>query len=84
MACLTQSLGYPLRVIRLCLTHAHPDQIGGAQAICAATGCHVLAHAAHRTWIEDVAQQVWERPVPGFHQLVGGSVPVDVTLAPQI
>lgn len=61
----------------LVLTHSHPDHVGGARAIQAMTGCSVLAHPAERAWIEDVALQARERPVPGFERLVGGSVPIN-------
>lgn len=67
----------PGEISHLVLTHAHPDHIGAARAIKAATGCTVLAHPAERAWIEDVELQSRERPVPGFHVLVGGPVSVD-------
>lgn len=60
----------------LVLTHAHPDHVGGAAALQRASGCSVAAHAAEQRWIEDVACQARERPVPGFGALVGGSVPL--------
>ena len=63
------------------LTHSHPDHIGGARAIKAETDCIVAAHSGEKLWIEDVDLQSRERPVPGFHSLVGGSVGVDRTLA---
>ena len=44
------------------------------------SGCAVAAHAAEKTWIEDVDLQARERPVPGFKSLVKGSVPVDLIL----
>jgi glyoxylase-like metal-dependent hydrolase (beta-lactamase superfamily II) len=64
----------------LILTHAHPDHIGGAFRVQKASGCTVLAHAAERLWIEHTELQFQERPVPGFHELVGGNVAVDRTL----
>lgn len=67
-------------VTTLLLTHSHPDHIGGAAALRRASGCRVLAHPAERAWIEDIAVQQAQRPVPGFATLVGGSVPVDGTL----
>ncbi len=70
----------PEEISRLILTHAHPDHIGAAAAIKRISGCTVAAHAAEKAWIEDVELQAKERPVPGFHSLVGGSVPVDRTL----
>ncbi len=58
-------------------THSHPDHIGATRAIKEATGCMVAAHPAEKAWIEDVDRQAKERPVPGFHSLVGGSIVVD-------
>lgn len=70
----------PQEISMLILTHAHPDHIGSAAAIKRITGCTVAAHASERAWIEDVALQAKERPVPGFCDLVGGSVEVDRVL----
>jgi len=61
----------------LILTHAHPDHIGSARAIKAAADCTVAAHPEAQDWVEDVELQFKERPVPGFHTLVGGSTSVD-------
>jgi hydroxyacylglutathione hydrolase len=61
----------------LLLTHAHPDHLGGAQALCAACRCQVHLAAAERAWAEDTARQKRERPVPGFDELVEGPVRVD-------
>lgn len=71
----------PDDVSLLVLTHSHPDHIGAAEAIKQRTNCVVAAHAAEKQWIEDVELQAKERPVPGFHSLVGGSVEVDRILA---
>ncbi len=70
----------PKDISRLILTHAHPDHIGAAKALKSISGCAVAAHAAEKTWIEDVDLQARERPVPGFKSLVKGSVPVDIIL----
>lgn len=67
----------PAEISLLILTHSHPDHLGGARAIRQSTGCAVAAHAGERAWIEDVNLQCTNRPVPGFHSLVGGPVPVD-------
>jgi hydroxyacylglutathione hydrolase len=67
----------PSEITLMILTHSHPDHIGAAGAIQRLTGCSVAAHPAERVWIEDVALQNRERPVPGFATLVGGSVLVD-------
>ena len=71
----------PEEINLLVLTHSHPDHIGAARAIREKTGCVVAAHEAEKKWIEDVDLQSKERPVPGFHALVGGSVPVERSLA---
>ena len=70
----------PEEIDVLVLTHSHPDHIGAAKVIQEKTGCVVAAHGAEKRWIEDVDLQSRERPVPGFHTLVGGSVPVGRTL----
>lgn len=72
-----ESIGRGREVARLLLTHSHPDHVGAARAIRAATGCAVLASAAERDWIEDTDRQALERPVPGFNTLVGGPIKVD-------
>ena len=64
-------------VAGIVLTHGHADHIGAAKALGAATGAPVYAHPAERSWIEDTDTQAKERPIPGFHQLVGGSVRID-------
>lgn len=69
--------GAPGDVIAILLTHSHPDHLGAALVIRAETGCLLAAHPAERAWIEDVARQERERPVPGFRELVRGSVPLD-------
>jgi glyoxylase-like metal-dependent hydrolase (beta-lactamase superfamily II) len=76
-----EGIGRSREIRRLLLTHSHPDHIGAARAIHAATGCSVLASEGERGWIEDTERQLTERPVPGFHSLVGGPVAVDALLA---
>jgi glyoxylase-like metal-dependent hydrolase (beta-lactamase superfamily II) len=61
-------------------THSHPDHIGATRSIKAETGCSVAVHPAEKAWIENVELQAMERPVPGFHSLVGGPVAVDRVL----
>ena len=70
----------PEEISKLILTHSHPDHIGAARAIKMISGCTIAAHAAEKSWIEDVDLQERERPVPCFKSLVGGSVHVDQTL----
>jgi glyoxylase-like metal-dependent hydrolase (beta-lactamase superfamily II) len=67
----------PAGVATLVLTHSHPDHIGGAPSLQAATGCSIAAHPAERAWIEDPGLQARERPVPGFDTLIEGPVRVD-------
>jgi len=67
----------PEEITKLVLTHSHPDHIGAALALKMVTGCTIFAHPGEKNWIEDVELQFRERPVPGFHTLVGGSIPVD-------
>lgn len=63
------------------VTHPHPDHIGGLKSFQSATGCRVAAHPDAVAWTTDVDRQFRERPVPGFHTLVEGSLPrVDVLL----
>jgi len=71
----------PREISTLVLTHSHPDHVGSARAIREAVGCEVWAHAGEKDWIEDTERQLRERPVPGFHDLVGGPVPVGRVLA---
>ncbi len=71
----------PSEIGLIILTHSHPDHIGSARAIKVATGCSIAAHPAERAWIENVGLQSCERPVPGFADLVGGSVPLDLELS---
>lgn len=77
-----RSIGRDIAEVELvCLTHAHPDHIGGASEIQAASGCRFVAHVADKPWIEDVARQKRERPVPGFDTLVAGPVTVGFPIA---
>ena len=67
--------------IALCvLTHAHPDHMGGALGVRKAVDCKIAAHVDEVAWVEDVDLQFEERPVPSFHDLVEGSVKVDLHL----
>lgn len=70
----------PEEISTVIQTHSHPDHIGATRTIKELTGCTVAAHKAEKAWIEDVELQFGERPFPGFHSLVGGSVEVDRTL----
>jgi len=70
----------PQEISMLILTHSHPDHMGAARAVQMASGCEIAAHAAERAWIEDINLQFGERPVPGFHSMVGGPVRVSRVL----
>ena len=59
------------------LTHAHPDHIGALKTIKETTGCQVFIHSTEKYWVEDIQKQYSERPVPGFFDLVEGSVKID-------
>lgn len=59
------------------LSHSHPDHVGSAARIKELTGCKILAHHAEKKWIENIATQEKERPVPGFSTLVDRSVTID-------
>lgn len=59
------------------LSHSHPDHIGSAAKIKEATGCRVIAHKKEQHWIENIALQNQQRPVPGFFNLVSQSVDID-------
>lgn len=67
----------PKEVASLILTHSHPDHIGSARSIKDQIDCTVFAHKLEQEWIEDTEQQFKDRPVPGFQNLVEGSVAVD-------
>jgi hydroxyacylglutathione hydrolase len=62
------------------LTHTHPDHIGALKVIKDETGCKVGVHKEEREWVENIDKQFSERPVPGFHNLVGGSCKIDFLL----
>jgi hydroxyacylglutathione hydrolase len=66
----------PDSIEHILLTHGHVDHIGSARALCEATPARVHAHPAERHWIETIEIQAKERPVPGFHGLVGGDVTI--------
>lgn len=70
----------PEEISQIIFTHSHPDHIGAARAMKMISGSTIAAHAAERSWIEDVDLQERERPVPGFKSLVAGSVNVDQIL----
>lgn len=70
----------PEEISTIILTHSHPDHIGSSRSIKELTGCRVIAHSGEKEWIENVDKQFADRPVPGFHSLVVGSVTIDRTV----
>jgi hydroxyacylglutathione hydrolase len=67
-------------VTTILVTHSHPDHIGSLKTLAEACPCTVAAHRLEQAWIEDVALQARQRPVPGFESLVAGSVRLDQVL----
>jgi glyoxylase-like metal-dependent hydrolase (beta-lactamase superfamily II) len=59
------------------LTHSHPDHIGAARFIQQKSNCSVYALKNELDWITNTELQFQQRPVPGFRNLVSGSVTVD-------
>lgn len=68
---------HPKEISAVLLTHAHPDHIGGCQAIMKVSLAWFYAHPADKPWIEDVERQYQERPIPNFFELVEGPVIVN-------
>ncbi|THB74592.1 MAG: MBL fold metallo-hydrolase [Desulfobulbaceae bacterium] len=67
----------PSEIDVLLLTHSHPDHIGGASGIKNISNCKIWSHPDARAWVENVDKQFSDRPVPGFHALVEGSVSIE-------
>ncbi|MGC9516691.1 MAG: MBL fold metallo-hydrolase [Methanomicrobiales archaeon] len=61
-------------------THSHPDHIGSSKILKELSGCAIAIHQNEVSWLEDIENQYQERPVPNFHQMVGGPVNVDIAL----
>jgi len=61
-------------------THAHPDHIGATKSLKEVSNLAIAIHPQETSWLEDTEKQFRERPVPGFHELVEGSVKVDMAL----
>jgi hydroxyacylglutathione hydrolase len=67
----------PGEISLILLTHAHPDHIGGCALIKKLAPVPVAVHPTERRWVEDVALQYRERPIPNLFELVPEGVPVD-------
>ena len=77
-----KSIGRDISEVKtILLTHAHPDHIGGAAAIRAASNATVFASAPEKPWIEDIDTQFAERPIPNFYTLLDASTEVDRVVA---
>ena len=70
----------PEEIKYVLLTHTHPDHVGALSNIKAATGCKIAVHTSEKEWLENNELQFAERPVPGFHFLVGESCKADILL----
>jgi hydroxyacylglutathione hydrolase len=57
-------------------THAHPDHAGGNRMFQDKGQPKFACHSKAARWIEDMELQFKERPIFGFHTLVGGSVQI--------
>jgi len=77
---LTEMGRHPSEIETVVLTHAHADHMGSAFELQRSTGCKIAAHVGDVPWIEDTGLQYRERPVPGFHSIVGTPVKVDLPL----
>lgn len=65
-------------------THCHPDHIGSDYLFKKANPKIILcAHYLAKPYIEDIEGQYKERPVPGFFNLIAGSVKIDRLLKDQ-
>jgi glyoxylase-like metal-dependent hydrolase (beta-lactamase superfamily II) len=70
----------PEEIALILLTHSHPDHIGSVKIIKEHTKCKVAIHESERKWLEDIGLQFYERPVPGFQNLIAGSCKADKIL----
>lgn len=65
-------------------THCHADHIGSDYLFKKANPKIILcAHCSAKPYIEDIEKQYKERPVPGFFDLIAGSVKIDRSLKDQ-
>lgn len=71
----------PQEISLILLTHAHPDHIGGCAPIRKLANATIAVHPTDKSWVEDVALQYRERPIPNLFELVPEGAPVDRALA---
>jgi len=74
--------GVPINDLDIIInTHCHPDHIGSNYLFKKANPKIILyAHSLAKPYIEDIEKQYKERPVPGFFNLIAGSVKIDRSL----
>ena len=70
----------PREISLILLTHAHPDHIGGCAPIRKLAPVPIAVHPTDRSWVEDVALQYRERPIPNLFELAPEGAPVDRVL----
>ncbi|MBP7653412.1 MBL fold metallo-hydrolase [Candidatus Dependentiae bacterium] len=70
----------PKEISHIIHTHSHPDHIGATYIFKNEYNPKIIIHKNGKKWLEDTQLQYNQRPVPGFNQLVSGSVPVDKTV----
>ncbi len=76
------TIGRELSEIRgIFLTHSHPDHIGSANRIQQECNCEVYLHESEVDWVEDIDRQNFQRPVPGFHEMVNASCKITKPIA---
>lgn len=70
----------PEEISHIIHTHSHPDHIGATYIFKKEYNPQIIIHKNGKKWLEDTQLQYKQRPVPGFNELVSGSVAVDKIL----